>query len=112
MMYPCLVPKIVCKTPISIHIESEELTVEGDPKYVKDIECLCNWQDHAKTVLTTEKKLIEVNGTALIPGDIAPDIPAISGGMVQIFGQERRIVSGRKNRNPDGTVNYCTIEVI
>ena len=28
------------------------------------------------------------------------------------FGKERRIEQGSKNRNPDGTVNYCTLEVV
>lgn len=40
----------------------------------------CNYQDKVKTILTAEKKLIEVTGTALFAGDIAPTLPVISGG--------------------------------
>ena len=64
MKYPCLVPKRLCKTPISVHLESEELTEDGNPKYCVDLELLCNWQDKAKTILTAEKKLIQITGTA------------------------------------------------
>lgn len=112
MKYPCLVPKRLCKTDIKVHLESEELNNLGEPKSVLDLTLKCNWQDKAKAVLTAEKKLVYITGSALFPGDIAPDMPTLSGGTVTVFGEERRILQGQKNRNPDGTVNYCTLEVI
>ena len=112
MKYPCLVPKHLCKTPVRVHLESEEITNLGEPKYTADMDLMCNFQDKAKMILTAEKKLVQVTGTALFPGDIAPDLPSLSGGTVTVFGQERRIEQGSKNRNPDGTVNYCSLEVV
>ena len=112
MKYPCLVPKRLCKTDISVHLESEELDNQGSPKYTTDLELKCNFQDKAKTLLTAEKKLVQITGTAMFPGDIAPDFPTLSGGTVTVFGGERRIVLGMKARNPDGTVNYCQLEVV
>ena len=72
----------------------------------------CNFQDRAKTILTAEKKLVQITGTAMFPGDIVPDFPTLSGGTVTVFGEERRIEQGMKARNPDGTVNYCQLEVV
>ena len=112
MKYPCLVPKWLCKVPVHVHLESEELSNEGAPKYSMDADLLCNFQDKAKTVLTAEKKLIQITGVALFPGDIAPDMPSLSGGTLTVFGEERRIEQGCKNRNPDGTVNFCSLEVV
>lgn len=112
MKYPCLVPKRLCKVDIHIHLESEELNNLGEPKQVLDLDLKCNYQDKAKTILTAEKKLIQITGTALFPGDIAPSFPTLSGGTVTIFGEERRIEQGMKARNPDGTVNYCQLEVV
>lgn len=112
MKYPCLVPKRLCKTDICVHLESEEINNLGEPERTLTLYLKCNYQDTAKTVLTAEKKLIQVSGTALFPGDIAPDWPTLSGGTVTIFGQNRRIVQGIKARNPDGTVNYCRLEVV
>lgn len=112
MKYPCLVSKRLCKTPIQVHLESEELNNEGMPAVALDVELLCNYQDKAKTVLTAEKKLVQITGTALFPGDIAPSFPTLSGGFVIVFGEERRIASGRKARNPDGTVNFSQLEVV
>ena len=112
MKYPCLVPKRLCKVSVHVHLESEELNNLGEPKYMAELELICNFQDRAKTILTAEKKLVQITGTALFPGDIAPDMPSLSGGTVTIFGEERRIEQGAKNRNPDGTVNFCTLEVV
>lgn len=112
MKYPCLVPKRLCKTGIHVRLESEELNNMGEPEHVIERELMCNWQDGAKTVLTAEKKLVQITGTALFPGDIAPELPTLSGGTVTVFGEERRILQGMKARNPDGTVNYSRLEVI
>ena len=112
MKYPCLVPKHLCKTQIHIHLESEGTDEYGQPEMVLDLDLLCNFQDKAKTVLTDEKKLVQITGTALFPGDIAPGWPSLSGGTVTVFGEVRRILQGSKARNPDGTVNYCRLEVI
>lgn len=64
-----------------------------------------------KKVYTSEKVLVEVTGTCLIPGDIAPELTVISGGTAQIFGMYRDIAIGTKARNPDGSVNYTQLEL-
>ena len=112
MRYPCLVPARLCRTKIHVCLESEETNEQGEPIRTLKINLACNFQDKAKTILTAEKKLVQVTGTALFPGDIAPSFPSLSGGTVIVFGEERRIERGCKNRNPDGTVNYCTVEVV
>lgn len=112
MKYPCLVPKRLCKTPVHVQLESEELNNLGEPKHLVEADLMCNFQDRAKTILTAEKKLVQITGSALFPGDIAPDMPTLSGGTLTVFGEERRIEQGCKNRNPDGTVNFCSLEVV
>jgi len=112
MKYPCLVPKKLCKTDIHVELMQEGLDKYGEelPKIVLDVQC--NFQDKAKTVYTAEKKLIQITGTALFPGDIAPTLPTICGGTVTVFGMERRIAQGTKARNSDGSVNFCRLEVV
>jgi len=112
MKYPSLVPKRLCQTDIKVHLETEDIDEHGQPVNTLDLEIKCNFQDRAKTVLTVEKKLVQITGTAMFNGDIAPEWPTLSGGTVTVFGEERRILHGMKARNPDGTVNYCRLEVI
>lgn len=112
MKYPCLVPKRLCKIDIHIHLESEDTDAFGRPGKSLDLDLKCNFQDKARTILTAEKKLVEITGTAMFPGDIAPDWPTLSGGTVTVFGKERRIERGMKARNPDGTVNFSQLEVV
>ena len=112
MRYPCLVNKMYCKTPVVVTIKQEGIDKYGEPLAPTIITTYCNYQDSAKTVLTAEKKLIQLSGIALFAGDIAPDLPTISGGYITVYGVIRIIHQGRKCRNPDGTVNYTQIEVI
>lgn len=111
MKYPCLVKKKYCKTPIRVVVNQEGISEDGEPLTALEVDLLCNYQDSAKTILTAEKKLVQISGTALFPGDIAPEIPELSGGTVIVFGVERQIINGMKARNPDGTVNYTRLDV-
>lgn len=112
MKYPCLVPERLCRTDIRVRIESEELTEDGGPVILLDADLKCNYQDCAKRVLTAEQKIVQISGTAMFTGDIAPNVPAITGGEVVVFGVIRRILQGMKARNPDGSVNYTRLDLI
>ena len=109
MKYPCLVLKQLCKTPIRFQFDKEGLNEYGEPLPGFTYSGTCNYQDKAKTVLTAEKKLVEITGSALLPGDICPQIPVISGGEATVFSVKRQVIEARKARNPDGTVNYTEV---
>ena len=106
MKYPCLVLRRLCKTEIALKFDREGLNDYGEPLPA------VTYQDNARTVLTAEKKLVEITGSALFPGDICPSLPVISGGTATIFGVKRRILQGRKARNPDGTINFTEVLLI
>lgn len=112
MRYPCLVPKRLCKTDISLKMTQEGRKEYGEPLPDFEYTGKCNYQDKAKTVLTAEKKLVQITGSALFPGDICPELPVISGGTATVFGIKRRILEARKARNPDSSVNYTEVLLI
>lgn len=112
MKYPCLVPKHLCNTPITVAINEEGLSEDGGPIRAFQAELMCNYQDTAKTVLTAEKQLIQLAGVALLPGDIAPELPTLSGGTAEVHGVKRTIFQGMKARNPDGAVNYTELRLV
>ena len=112
MRYPCLIPTRLCKTEIRLDFSREGINEYGELLAAISYCGKCNYQDKARTVLTNEKKLVEITGIALLPGDICPELPVISGGTAMIFGVERRILQGKKARNPDSTVNYTEVLLI
>ena len=112
MRYPCLVPKQLCQTDITVSIAREGVSKYGEPLEPVTYTGKCNYQDKAKTIFTEEKKLVQITGSALFPGDICPELPTISGGTAIVFGVQRQIQEARKNRNPDGTVNYTEVMLL
>ena len=112
MKYPCLVPKKLCKTEISLTIEQEGISELGEPLEALSFSGRCNYQDKAKKILTTDKQIVQITGCALFPGDICPEVAVISKGEAKVFGVTRTIAEGRKARNPDGTVNYTEVLLV
>ncbi len=112
MNYPCLVLEQFCQTDIHLEITREGLNEYGEPLESVVYDGKCNYQDKARTVLTAEKKLVEITGSALIQGDACPQLPVISGGDAIVRGAKRRILQGTKARNPDGTVNFTEVMLI
>ncbi len=112
MKFPCLVDKRFCKTPIEVTLYREGITEDGEPLTALKITAECNYQDKAKTVITADKQLVQLSAQAYFIGDIAPDLPTLSNGEVEVYGIKRRIFQGEKARNPDGTVNYTRLDLI
>lgn len=112
MGWPCLVPKALCKTPIRVTLYREGLDEDGAPLTALTVETTCNWQDSAKVVRTDETHMVQLSGVALFPGDLCPELAAISSGKAEVFGGVRDILRGSKARNPDGSVNYTRLEVV
>ncbi len=98
MKYPCLVPKRLCKVPIHLEIEPEGLSKYGEPLDTIIYDGKCNYQDKARTILTTDKSWWRSLDQHCSPGDIRPELPVISGGTAAIFGVKRRIQQGTKSQ--------------
>lgn len=112
MKYPQLVPDWVCTTPIHLKVGAEELTEQGEPQTLFEADLMCNWQDSGRVTLTTEQRTVDISGRAYFNGDICPDVPNITCGSAEIFGETREILQGFKRRNPDGTVNHTEIQFL
>lgn len=112
MVFPCLVEKRFCNTPVTVSIESDAVNEDGELADVFTTETKCNLQMGARASFTKDKEKIELSGVALFIGDLCPDIPVIASGNVTINGNKYGINKGKKNYNPDGTVNYTTLELV
>ena len=112
MAFPCLVDKKFCKTNVLVTIDKDEMNEDGEIEKVASIITTCNLQMGARVSMTKDKEKIELAGVALFIGDLCPSVPVISSGTVKVYDREYSINKGTKNLNPDGTVNYTTLELI
>ena len=112
MAFPCLVDKRFCKTNVLVTIDKDEMNEDGEIERVASIITTCNLQMGARVSMTKDKEKIELAGVALFIGDLCPSVPVISSGTVKVYDREYSINKGTKNLNPDGTVNYTTLELI
>ena len=112
MKFPCLVDKRFCNTEVMVSLDKTELNEDGElePAFVAITKC--NLQLGAKASFTKDKEKIELSGIALFIGDLCPSLPVIASGTVRIKDTEYSINKGIKNLNPDGSVNYTTLELI
>ena len=112
MRYPDLVRQQDCKTQISIHLHADGIDEDGAPIEGATITTLCNYQGNSRKYYNEKHQLVELSGTALLRGDIAPELNEITGGTAEIFNETRRIYRATKARNPDGSVNYTKLELV
>ena len=110
MKWPRLVPPAVCGTPCSVML-TDGVGEDGAPKEAARLKLKCSWQDKPRQILNAERQLIQLCGTALFDGDIAPQLNILTGS-VEIYGKAWSIHSGTKCRNPDGSVNYTRLELM
>ena len=111
MRYPCLIPASICKTPVHIELYQEKLNKYGETPLALELDTKCNYQSTTKIVYDDKKKKIINSANVYIPGDIAPGLPTIGEGTVEVFGIKRSIAEGIKALNPDATVNYTQLRL-
>lgn len=111
MYWPKLVPASLCTVPVKVSIETGGTDEDGAPIPALKVEAKCSFQSSAKVVLTTDKREVQLSGVCLFDGDIAPDLPELTSGTVEVAGGVYKLLRGIKARNPDGTVNYTRLEL-
>lgn len=109
--WPSLVLPQFCKTPVHLVLHGEGVDEDGAPIKALELDALCNYQGSAKRVRTDKETFVQLTGICLFNGDVAPSVLEIGTGEAIIFGEKRTIVSGKKARNPDGSVNYCEVDL-
>lgn len=111
MKYPNLVRKSQCKIPCNVTLYGEGISEEGAPIIAVNVDLYCNYQDRGSVRRDSQRIKDTATGACYFIGDIAPDLPLITSGLVEIFGVKRNIVSGSKGRNPDGSVNFTRLDL-
>lgn len=113
-MTPNKLPKIpqeLFKTNVRIVLYASELDENGAPVAVHDAEHQCIWSDKRRRTVDAEKRIIELEGSIIVDGDVAPSVKTADGYAV-IYGEKLKIYKVKRARNPDGSVHHTTMELI
>lgn len=72
----------------------------------------CAFSEKRKQVMNAEKQIIQLEGSAIMSGDIAPNLKEFANGTITINGCTYKIYRVMRPRNPDGTIHHTTVEVM
>lgn len=111
MIYPNLVMDFTQTTTCKVVLNGEKPNQFGNYEEYDLGTLKGKYKDVSRVKEDSKRTRVVINGTLKFNGDIAPFLNVISGGYVEIFGSKRKIVSGSKKRNFDGTINYCELEL-
>jgi hypothetical protein len=103
-------PSWECNTDVAINIV-DGLTEDGEPNVVATYSGKCNYSEKSKKTLDEKRRLIELNGTVIMEGDISPCVAKLSGN-VTINGITQEIYRGSRPRNPDGSIHHTKLELV
>ena len=104
-------PDHLLVTDCIISLDAKGVNKDGEPERAKQISTKCMWSEHTKRVYTANGKQVILNGQVIVKGDIAPDMPEISSGTVQVGKREMKIHEALRPKNPDGTVHHTCFKL-
>ena len=97
-------------TPVTVTI-TNGIDENGAPAVVATYVGNCNYSEKSNYALSSDGQRTKLSGTLTIGCDIAPSVGIVEG-TVTINGVTNKIFGGSRPRNPDGTVNHTTLELI
>jgi len=107
-MWPRLVLASVCRVPAVVTLTGA-LGFDGAPQIVKTIDTTCYYSGKGRWQFN-DFRFVQSKSTALFPGDLAPELPCLTG-WVEVAGQCLVIETASRARNPDGSVNFTRLEL-
>lgn len=103
-----MVPPGVCRVPVKVYrVCTGE---DGAPLRTLVFDGRCNFDEHTRQTMTADKRLIRLEGAALLDGDPCPGQELA--GEAEFEGRTYQIYRASRCRNPDGTVNFTRLELM
>jgi hypothetical protein len=105
-------PDFLLNTPATVTLNGQGLTEDGSPELGVSWSGKCIYSEKAKTVVDAERRLIRIEGSIIVKGDIAPALETLADGEVSVAGKQYRVYRSERPRNPDGTIHHTTLELM
>lgn len=104
-------PDWLLNTQYTVVLYDEGVSEDGEPLKGLTIQGMCIFSEKSKRVIDTQGKLVELIGSVIVKGDIAPSLKTISDGIITINGRDYEIYRAYRPRNPNGTIHHTMFEV-
>ena len=104
-------PDQLLVTDYSIRLNQEGISEDGEPISAFTTSGKCIFSEKAKRVIDGEGKQVVLVGKVIVKGDIAPNLPSVSDGVITINECDYDIHVGSRPRNPDRTIHHTMFEV-
>lgn len=105
------VPDKMFNTPCNIKFFASKLSEDGERTVIADVDTMCIYGDKAKSIMDAEKRIVQLEGSIMVKGDIANEL-SISDGIVAVRGKQLKIYKVMRAMNPDGSVHHTTMELM
>ena len=103
---------LLSKNNCHIKLNGIGINEEGEPNLALETDTKYIFSERTKRIITPDGIRIDLIGKVIIKGDIAPDMPKISGGTIKIGNKVLEIYFAARPRNPDGTIHHTLFEVM
>ena len=100
-------PRWLANINYSLQLNNSGISEDGEPIPSVNKKGKCIFSEKSELIIDAEGKRINLLGTVIIEGDVAPELKEISDGTIEINDKQYTIYSENRPRNPDGTV-HCT----
>lgn len=99
-------------TPAELTLNTEGLGENGAPVAAMQWSGLVWFSEKSRTVKDKDGRDVRLEGSLVIKGDLAPDLPLVSDGEAIVSGRKYEIFRVARPRNPDGSVHHTTVELM
>ncbi len=105
-------PKELLVTDYQITLYAAGISEEGEPIIALKDKGKCIFSEKTKRIIDKTGKQVTLIGKAIMEGDIAPNLKAITDGIIEVNGVCYEIYSGARPRNPNGTIFSTNLELM
>lgn len=105
-------PNHLLNTQCVVKLNMEGLNEQGEPEPALEWHGKVIFSEKARTVTTSDNRLVRLEGQVIVKGDIAPILKLISDGEVSVNEKTYKIYRSERARNPDGSIHHTVLELM
>lgn len=103
------IPKLFYNMPCVLFLKTGKPNRYGETN-LEELSLMCKFTQKTKRILTEERSIVTIEGTALIDGNA--ELKGIVGSDFVVFDTRYTVYTCKGIKNPDGTIHHWKLELI